>query len=114
MTWSVLFGLGLWQLHFDSLLAAITPRAGLVFYLLSFLERRELHALKVIPVKEKLFLLRGLDEPEALSPNQFLDCTLRHSYAPFCTATSQRKCHQQIACNDMIHLQPRLGYGGEQ
>jgi hypothetical protein len=61
-----LFSLGLGQLHFDSLRAAITSRAGLVFYLLSFLERRIVHALKVIPVKEELFRLLGLDEPEAL------------------------------------------------
>jgi hypothetical protein len=34
-------------------------------------------------VKEKLFRLLSFDEPEAFFPNQFLDCTLRHSKAPF-------------------------------
>jgi hypothetical protein len=73
----------LWQLHFDSLRAAITPRAGLEFYLLSFLERRKLQALKIIPVKENLFRILSYYEPEALVSNQFLDGTLRHSKAPF-------------------------------
>jgi hypothetical protein len=52
-----------------SLRATTTPRAGLVFYRLSFLERRKLHALKLIPVKEKLFPFLSLDKPIALVSN---------------------------------------------
>ena len=62
-----------------SLRAITTPRASLVFYRLSFLEGGKIHALKLIPVKEKLFPFLSLDEPIALVCNEFLDCTLRHS-----------------------------------
>jgi len=45
------------------------PQASFVFHLLSFRERKELHALELIPVKEKLFPFLSLYKPIALVAN---------------------------------------------
>jgi hypothetical protein len=45
------------------------PKASFVFHLLSFRESRQLHALKLIPVKEKLLPFLSLYKPIALVAN---------------------------------------------